>query len=203
MLARGIETLRAAASALGERVVAVQCDVSNAADVTRAMFTIRSAFGGAPDIIVNNAGVFELATVENLEPEALSRTLETNLIAPHRIVHEFLGDMRARRSGHILTIGSNADREIFPENGAYAASKHAARALHEVMRTELRDSGVRVTLISPGPVDTPLWDGIDTNRDGFSPRAKMLNADAVAAAVLYAVTQPPGVNIDELRLSSS
>ena len=72
------------------------------------------------------------------------------------------------------------------------------------MRTELRGSGVRVTLISPGPVDTPLWDPIDPdNRDGFTPRAMMLRADAIAAAVVYALTQPEHVNVDELRLSRS
>jgi NADP-dependent 3-hydroxy acid dehydrogenase YdfG len=204
MLARGLEPLRDAAAALGDRAVAVQCDVSDRESLSHALATVRSAFGGAPDIIVNNAGVFELERVEHLEPAALSRALETNLVAPHRIVHAFLGDMRTRGSGHILTIGSNADRQIFPENGAYAASKHAARALHEVMRTELRGSGVRVTLISPGPVDTPLWDAINPdNREGFTPRAMMLHAEAVAAAVLYAITQPHDVNVDELRLSRS
>jgi NADP-dependent 3-hydroxy acid dehydrogenase YdfG len=72
------------------------------------------------------------------------------------------------------------------------------------MRAELRGSGVRVTLISPGPVDTPLWDAIDPdNRAGFSPRAMMLRAEAVAEAVRYAVTQPVDVNVDELRLSRS
>jgi NADP-dependent 3-hydroxy acid dehydrogenase YdfG len=204
MLARDHDALRDAASALGDRTLEVQCDVSDPTALSEALSTIRSAFRGAPDIIVNNAGIFELGTVEELEPDAFSRALETNLVAPHRVVHEFLGDMRTRGAGHILTIGSTADRQVYRENGAYAASKHAARALHEVMRTELRGSGVRVTLISPGPVDTPLWDPIDPdNRDGFTPRAMMLRADAVAAAVVYALTQPEHVNVDELRLSRS
>ena len=204
MLARGPATLRDAAAALGVGALAVPCDVSDAAEVTRALAAVRSTFSGPPDIIINNAGLFELETVEKLEPEALSRALETNLVAPHRIIHEFVGEMRARGSGHLLTIGSMADRQVFAENGAYAASKHAARALHEVMRAELRGTGIRVTLISPGPVDTPLWDSIDPDRrEGFTPRALMLRADAVAAAVLYAVTQPDAVNVDELRLSRS
>jgi NADP-dependent 3-hydroxy acid dehydrogenase YdfG len=204
MLARSSATLRHAAAALGDGAVAIPCDVSDAAAVTHALAAIRSTFGAVPDIIVNNAGLFELETVEKLEPAAFSRALETNLVAPHRIIHEFVGDMRARGSGHLLTIGSIADRQAFAENGAYAASKHAARALHEVMRAELRGTGVRVTLISPGPVDTPLWDSIDADhREGFTPRALMLHADAVAAAVLYAVTQPDAVNVDELRLSRS
>ena len=204
MLARNADRLTEAALALGEKALAVQCDVADSTSLTHALAIARTAFRGPPDVIVNNAGVFELETVEKLKPEALSHALDTNLAAPHRIAYEFLADMRARGSGHILMIGSTADRQIFPENGAYAASKHAARALYEVMRSELRGSGVRITLISPGPVDTPLWDPIEPDhRDGFTPRTMMLRAESVASAVLYAVTQPPEVNVDELRLSRS
>jgi NADP-dependent 3-hydroxy acid dehydrogenase YdfG len=112
--------------------------------------------------------------------------------------------MRDRGSGHVVTIGSVADHTALPHNAAYAASKFGLRGLHEVLRAELRASGVRATLVSPGPVDTPLWDAIDPDqRPGFTPRAMMLSPDAVAGAVLYAVTQPPEVNVDELRLSRS
>ena len=112
--------------------------------------------------------------------------------------------MRARGSGTVVTVGSIADRATFPENGAYAASKHGLRALHEVLRAELRGSGVRAVLVSPGPVDTPLWDAVDPDsREGFTPRAAMLAAEAVADAILYVVTRPAGVNVDELRLSRS
>jgi hypothetical protein len=76
--------------------------------------------------------------------------------------------------------------------------------VHEVLRAELRGTGVRATLVSPGPVNTELWDPIDPDSTpGFTKRADMLDADAVAAAVLYALTAPPGVNVDELRLSRS
>jgi NADP-dependent 3-hydroxy acid dehydrogenase YdfG len=69
---------------------------------------------------------------------------------------------------------------------------------------ELRGSGVRATLVSPGPVDTSLWDEIDPDtREGFTPRAMMLPPNAVAAAVLYAVTQPAGVDVELVRLSRS
>jgi NADP-dependent 3-hydroxy acid dehydrogenase YdfG len=101
-----------------------------------------------------------------------------------------------------VTIGSIADRMAFPENAAYAASKFGARAMHEVMRAELRGTGIRTTLISPGPVDTPLWDPLSPeSRPGFTPRSAMLPADAVAEAIVFAVTRPASVNIDELRLS--
>ena len=137
-------------------------------------------------------------------PSRTAIALDVNLVAPFLLVRAFLADMRARKSGHIVTIGSIADRTAFPENGAYAASKFGLRALHEVLRAELRASGVRATLVSPGPVDTALWDGIDTDtRPGFTPRRDMLSARAVAEAVRYAVLQPADVNVDELRLSHS
>ena len=101
-----------------------------------------------------------------------------------------------------MTIGSVADRTAFAGNGAYAPSKFGARALHLVLREELRGSGIRVTLVSPGPVDTDIWEGrAGTGR--FPPREAMLPADAVAAAVLYALEQPDAVNVDELRLSTA
>jgi NADP-dependent 3-hydroxy acid dehydrogenase YdfG len=73
-----------------------------------------------------------------------------------------------------------------------------------VLRAELGGTGVRASLVSPGPVDTELWDSIDPDtRAGFTPRARMLDADALADAVHYVVTTPPHVNVDELRLSRS
>jgi NADP-dependent 3-hydroxy acid dehydrogenase YdfG len=103
-----------------------------------------------------------------------------------------------------VSIGSIADHVAFPENGAYAASKFGLRGLHGVLRSELVNSGVRTTLISPGPVNTSLWDEVNPDeRPGFSPRSAMLAPDDVASAVVFAITQSDDVNIDELRLSRS
>ena len=204
LIARNEIPLREVAERSDGRGLAIACDVSIAAHVMSAVEIIDDAFGGAPDVLVNNAGAFHLATIDSLDPSAFSTDLETNLVAPVRFARAFLPGMRARGRGHIVSIGSVVDRTVFPENAAYAASKHGMRALHEVLRLETRGSGVRATLISPGPVDTPVWDAIDPdNRAGFTPRAQMLSAQAVADAVLYAVTQPPDVNVDELRLSRS
>jgi len=204
MVARSEATLRAEADSLGPRAVPVACDLTSAAEVSDAIGAITSAFGGAPDILVNNAGAFSLVAVDALEPTDFAAALDVNLVGPLRLIHAFLPAMKARRTGHVVTIGSIADRAIFPGNASYGSSKYGARALHEVLRLETRSSGVRATLVSPGQVDTPLWDAIDPdNRDGFTPRSQMLQPEAVADAVLYAVTQPADVNIDELRLSRS
>lgn len=200
LLARGARQLEIAARDLDAHLLS--CDVGDHAALERAIAAIAKATGGAPDILVNNAGLFELARVDDTTPSAFEAALDVNLVAPFRIIRAFVPAMRARRRGDIVSIGSIADHTTFPDNGAYAASKHGLRALHDVLRAELRGSGVRVTLISPGPVDTPLWDPIQPDaRPGFTPRVQMLSPDAVAAAVLYAVTQPPSVDIELVRLS--
>ena len=204
MLARSENDLAAHASEIGANALAIRCDVANPGDVTAATNRVLSEFGDAPNIVVNNAGLFTLAPIDNTSLDAFRSALDINLVAPFLIIRAFVERMRARRDGHIVTIGSIADRAIFPENGAYAPSKFGVRALHEVVRAELRGSGVRTTLVSPAPVDTAMWDEIDPDsRPGFTPRRNMLSARAVADAVRYAVSQPADVNIDELRISHS
>ncbi len=198
LLARDADALGRVAGELDAR--AIPCDVANGADIDRAL----DAIGDAPDILVNNAGLFQPRPLDDTSPAALAAALDVNLVAPFRFVHAILPRMRARGSGDIISIGSIADHQAFPGNAAYGASKHGLRALHEVMRTELRGTGIRVTLISPGPVDTSLWDEIDPDsREGFTPRSRMLSPNAVAAAVLFAVSQPRDVDVELVRLSRS
>ena len=202
MLARNGDALRVLAAELGDDASAIACDVADRDSVQRAIDQIRSALGGAPDIVVNNAGQFLVAAVEETPIDEFERILRINLSSQFAFITAFVRELRARGSGHVVTIGSIADHVAFAENAAYAASKYGVRALHEVLREELRNSGVRATLVSPGPVDTPLWDDVKPEkRKGHTPRALMLQASAVADAVLYAVTRPAATNIDELRMS--
>jgi len=204
MLARDLSALRAAAQPLGAAASPIACDMGDAAAIDAALPRINTLLGDAPDVLVNGAGVFKLATAEATDPNDFVEALRVNLTGPFRLIHAFLPTMRARRRGHIVSIGSIADHTAFPENGAYAASKFGLRGLHEVLRAELVTSGVRTTLISPGPVDTTLWDAVNPDeRPGFSPRSAMLTPDAVASAVVFAISQSADVNIDELRLSRS
>jgi NADP-dependent 3-hydroxy acid dehydrogenase YdfG len=205
MLARGGEALTAAAESLGPLATPHRCDIADATAVARAVDAIRSALhGGAPDILVNNAGLFPLGALDTMSVDDFAQTIDLNLVAPFRLLRAFLPAMRARHSGHIVTIGSIADRHIFPGNGAYSASKYGQRAMQEVLAAELKGTGVRRTLVSPAATDTPIWDPIDPdNQPGFPTRASMLRAEDVADAVLWAVTRPAHVNVDELRVSSS
>lgn len=182
----------------------VVCNITDETQVTEAAGIIRNQFGGAPDILVNNAGAFRLGRMDTIDRALFTESLMTNLMGPFLMVREFLGEMRERRRGHIVTIGSVADKFAFAENGPYAMSKFGLRAMHEVMLAELKGTGVKSTLISPSAVNTDLWDPIDTESGNapFPKRAAMLPVDIVAGAVVFAVTQPPGVNVDELRLTS-
>jgi NADP-dependent 3-hydroxy acid dehydrogenase YdfG len=204
MLARSADTLAARAGEIGAAALPVSCDITDAGAVERALDGIRQAFGGGVDILVNNAGIFVPRAIDAVTPAEFEETMRINLLAPFLLVHAALPDMRARGRGHIVTIGSVADRVAFPDNAAYSASKFGTRALHEVMRTELRGSGIRTTLVSPAATDTPIWDAVARAGEGrFPPRSAMLPPEAVAEAVLFALTLPERVNVDELRLSSS
>ncbi|WP_396203720.1 SDR family oxidoreductase [Gemmatimonas sp.] len=202
LLARTRADLETAAAECGGLASAHVCDVTDAAALQALLGEVVATAGGAIDILVNNAGVFPLAPVLDTTPDSFERTLAANLSAPFRVLHGVLPGMRARGRGHVVTIGSVADRRIFGGNGAYSASKFGARALHEVLREECARTGVRTTLVSPAATDTPIWDPVDPdNTPGFPPRASMLRAEDVADAVLWAVTRPPHVNVDELRIS--
>jgi NADP-dependent 3-hydroxy acid dehydrogenase YdfG len=203
MLARSTDALAREAAALGDGAIAIPCDLTDEKELDDALARLREGFS-AIDLLVSNAGVFPLARVEETQPAEFAKALTLNLGAPFALLHALVPGMRARRFGDIVTIGSIADRQIFPENGAYAATKFGARALHEVLRAELRGTGVRTSLVSPGPVDTSIWDGIDPDvRAGLPSRAAMLRPEDVADAVLWVVTRPAHVDVDELRLGRS
>jgi NADP-dependent 3-hydroxy acid dehydrogenase YdfG len=202
LLARTAKQLQQAADTLGELAVPMVCDVTNREAVQRAVEFIGNATGGAPDMLINNAGIFPLAAMHALDADDLERTLSVNVVSHFRFVRAFLPTMQQRKNGVIVTVGSVADRAVFSENGAYAASKHAQRAMHEVLRQELQGSGVRVSLVSPGPTDTSIWDDIHPEtRPGFPARSQMMSAHMVAQAIQWVVNAPREINIDELRLS--
>lgn len=205
LVARSADLLQRIAGEIGHGAFAVAADVTDAASVEKMTESVRSTLGGPPDIVINNAGIFQVARLDAMPPTLFSELLTTNVVGPFLVVRSFLKEMQARGSGHFVTIGSIADRHILAENGAYAPSKYALRALHEVLREELRGSGVRATLISPGSVDTAMWDGITFGGEErvVPGRAARLAANDVAAAVRYAVMQPATVNVDELRVSHS
>ena len=202
LVARGRTALEQLADELGEGAFAVPCDLTHARALGAAVDAIEKGFGGAPRILVNNAGIFRVGAAHELAVDDLSAMLALNLVAPFSFIRAFLPAMKAAKSGHVVTIGSVADRAAIPGNAGYSASKFGARAVHEVVRVETRGSGVRATLVSPSATDTEIWDGLEPGVRGKYPaKSEMLSAGDVARAVLFALTQPEWVNVDELRLS--
>ncbi len=195
------ELARAAAEAGGH---AIPADVTSPASVHGLVGYVTELLGDTPDILVNAAGTFALAPLAATDPDTFDRQIAVNLRGPFLLIRALLPLMLARRSGLVVNIGSVAGRVAFPENGAYSASKFGLRGLHEVLVQETRGTGVRATLVEPAATDTSLWDPIDPDaRQDLPSRSQMLSPDDVARAVLFAATQPAGVEIPLIAVQSA
>jgi NAD(P)-dependent dehydrogenase (short-subunit alcohol dehydrogenase family) len=201
--AAGAHVVRLARSlhdASGDRLTDLQADVTRPQDVERVVGRVVDDLG-VPNIVVNNAGIFLIKALAETTPADFMATLATNLTGPFLLARALVPRMVERGSGHLVTIGSISDYIGFPGSAAYAASKFGLRGMHEVIRAETAKTGVRTTLISPGPVDTDIWDAVKPDeKPGFTKRKDMMRAEDVAEAVLFAVTRPPRVAITEIRL---
>ncbi|PYO92521.1 MAG: hypothetical protein DMD62_13120 [Gemmatimonadetes bacterium] len=201
--AAGLHVIRLARSlrdTSAERRMDISCDVTDPASIDRAISRIDKQLG-VPDVLVNNAGIFFIKSLAETSLADFSATLTTNLQSAFVFAHAIVPKMAARGRGHLVTIGSISDYIGFSGSTAYAASKFGLRGMHEVIRQETAKSGVRTTLVSPGPVDTDIWNAVDPDsKPGFTKRKDMMRAEDVAAAVVYAVTQPERVAVTEIRL---
>jgi ribitol 2-dehydrogenase len=184
----------------GERRTLLACDVTDPKSVARVAEKVLKE-RGAPDVLVNAAGTFLFKPLVDTTPQEFAEQVATNLAGPFAVLRAFVGTMIERGRGLVVTIGSVADHTAWPGNAAYGASKHGLRGLHGVLAAELEGSGVRATLIAPGPVDTELWDAVDPDsRAGMTARRDMLRAEDVAEAVLWVATRPAHVAVSELRI---
>jgi len=198
--ARVIRVARSLTESTAERTQDIPCDLTDPSQVSRLGSRV-IAQHGPPDIVVSNAGGFLLRLREATEAADMEKQLAVNLQAPFYVAKAFLPAMREAGHGSFITVGSVADHVGFPGNAAYAASKYGLRGLHETLVAEYQGTGVRLTLVSPGPTDTAVWDPIDPDhREGFIHRADMLRTVDVAEAILFVATRPAHVLIDWLRL---
>jgi NAD(P)-dependent dehydrogenase (short-subunit alcohol dehydrogenase family) len=175
-------------------------DLTDTAQVEALAERVRREVG-PPDVVVSNAGGFLLRPLERTTVAEFDAQVAINLRAAFAVARAFLPMLRGAGRGCFVTVGSVADHVGFPENAAYAASKYGLRGLHETLLAEFRGTGVRLTLVSPGPTDTDIWAPFDPDRrEGFPRRAEMLRPADVADAVLFVATRPPHVLVDWLRL---
>jgi len=179
----------------GGRALAVPTDVSQDAQV-EALVDETVGQLGPVDILVNAAGVAVFGPVAGAKPADWDAMLAVNLRAVMVCCRAVLPSMLRRRSGTIVNVASVAASRPIAGAAAYAATKAGVVAWSRALAEELRGDGVRVGVISPGAVDTPLWDAVPGGPD----RARMLTPDTVARVVLLMVTLPPGATLEDLTL---
>jgi NADP-dependent 3-hydroxy acid dehydrogenase YdfG len=186
----------------GARVLQLDLDVTDEAQCAAAVARTREELGGL-DVLVNNAGVMLLGTIAGADPEDWRRMIDTNVMGVLYMTHAALDGMVAQGSGDIVNMSSVAGRQARVGAGVYNASKWAVNAFSESLRQEVTERGVRIGLVEPGAVATELTDHI-TQPDAKAGAQKMytdmvpLQADDIARAVLYLVTQPPHVAVNEV-----
>jgi NADP-dependent 3-hydroxy acid dehydrogenase YdfG len=189
LAARSLEKLEELAAELGgpDHAVAVECDVTEWAD-QQAAVTVALEHFGRIDAAWANAGFggqrsFLADTVEHWRDMVL-----TNVYGAALTIRAALPGLKETK-GHLLLTGSIAGRRAIP-GSLYSATKHAVHAMGESLRQELDGTGVRVTIIAPGVVDTPFFEKV--------PLDAPLEPDDVARAVLFALSQPPHVDVNEI-----
>ncbi|MGN6664297.1 MAG: SDR family oxidoreductase [Solirubrobacterales bacterium] len=148
------ESLRAEGS---ERIVPVRLDVTEPEQIAAAAARVEEESDGGLQGLVNNAGVAIPGPLETLPLEDFRRQLEVNLVAYVAVTQALLTQIR-RAEGRVVFVSSIGGRIAFPFGGAYHASKFGTEAIGDVFRQELRPWGLRVAIVEPGSIDTPIWE---------------------------------------------
>jgi NADP-dependent 3-hydroxy acid dehydrogenase YdfG len=195
--ARSEDKLRSLAAELGgdERALAVRCDVTEPDEVERFARSALDSFGRI-DAVFANAGFGATRGFLEETPEHWREMVLTNVFGVALTIRFTLPHLLERGDGHYVITSSVAGRRALP-GSLYSASKWAATAIGEALRQELRrmhsNYAIRVTLIEPGTVDTPFFD--EPPGPGTA-----LHADDIARAVMYALSQPPHVDVNEVLI---
>lgn len=201
-----LETLQAEVREAGGRAAYFVADVAREPEARAACQWAEETFGTV-DILVNNAGIIRPGTVAEQDSQAWRDTFDINLLAPMYMCQGVLAGMKQRQSGHIVNISSNAARiPGGPGQSSYAASKYGITALSSSLRKELAGDGIRVTIIEPGTTQTDIASSIADEQtrntlDAWVKQADAMQPEDMANAVLYAVSQPQRVNVNEIWLT--
>jgi NADP-dependent 3-hydroxy acid dehydrogenase YdfG len=193
LAARRVDNLRSLANELGgdESAIPVPCDVTSPDDLDRAVTQTLTAFGRI-DATLANAGVPGRRGFQGGDVELWRRIVLTNLFGTALTVRATLPAVCDSR-GHVVLMGSQAGTEVLP-GSLYSCTKRAVATLADSLRMEVSGTGVRVTLVEPGTVATEQY---------RRPPIPSLEAAQVAESVLYALGQPPGVDISTIRIRAT
>ena len=203
LVSRGSEKLAAVATAareFGVKAEAYPLDLASIDRVQSDISAICAQFGDV-DILVNSAGMGYTGPLRETSLADWQRVLDLNLTSVWQCIQGVLPSMRDRGSGIIINVSSIAGSQVFPNWGAYCVSKFGLMALSKTLAAEERSRGIRVSVICPGSVNTPMWD-TDTVQADFD-RTAMLTPEIVAESILHAVQLPAGAVIEEITLMSN
>ncbi len=176
---------------IGSNVTAVQGDIANLDDIVR-LYEIVAKERGKLDIIIANAGIVERILLQNATPEHFDRVFSVNVKAPYFAIQKALPLLN--EGGSIVLISSVAHLIGVSEHSVYSASKAALRSLGRTFAAELKDRKIRVNTLSPGPVDTPIFDGQGTKEEieatknayaQWNPMGRLGRPEEIAAAALF------------------
>lgn len=195
--AEPLESVAERARAHGAAVTTSLLDLADVAQVQAGVAALVQQVEGL-DILVNNAGMGYTGQLADMSLADWQRVFDLNVTSVLQCVQAVLPAMRSRGQGTIINVSSVAGQQVFPEWGAYCASKFALMALSRTLGMEERAYGIRVTTISPGSVNTPLWD-TDTVHADFD-RSAMLTPELVAQSILHTVLLPPQAVVENLVL---
>ncbi|MGD1915458.1 MAG: SDR family oxidoreductase [Phycisphaerales bacterium] len=194
-----LDSLVADIEASGGKAIAVEADVTSLEDMQRAAKAAVDTFGGL-DVWVNTAGVMPLSPVEMNRIDEWTWMVDVNINGVLNGVAAAQPIMRERGSGQFINVSSVAGHLVFPGAAVYCATKFAVRALSEGIRME-SDGSIRVTNISPGAIKTELADHIAVPevKEGVKQFTDIaIDANAIAEAIHYAVSQPSDVDVNEM-----
>ncbi|MEH2250145.1 SDR family NAD(P)-dependent oxidoreductase [Nostoc sp.] len=199
-----LQILEARITATGGKALSITADVSDEAQVEALVNTTQVKFGRV-DILINNAGVMLLGSIDGADTEDWRRMLNLNVLGLMYATHKVLPLMKAQGIGHIVNISSVAGRVANAGSGVYNASKWAVGAFSEALRKEVYQNNIRVTIIEPGLVATELPQHITDSTaleraKNLYGSVKNLESQDIANAIVYAVTQPLHVNVNEILI---
>lgn len=203
LVSRSEEKLEAVVSAAQQTQVEAKAYALDLAEINLVQEKIKAiaADFGAIDILVNNAGMGYTGALSATPLSDWQAVMNLNLTSVFQCIVGVLPMMRDRRCGTIINVASIAGQQPFPNWGAYSVSKAGLIALSKTLAAEERANGIRVTAISPGAVNTELWDS-ETVQLNFD-RSAMLTPEIVAQSILHTALLPKQAVIEELTLMPS
>ncbi|KAF0246099.1 MAG: short-chain dehydrogenase/reductase [Planctomycetota bacterium] len=194
LFARRLNILKEHAAAIGERAFALRGDVRELRSMEIAADHVKKKWGAPADIVVVNAGIVKIGEIAAISAEDWNDVIATNLTGAFNTTHAFLPGLLEGPSD-LVFIASTASYDTWPTWGAYCASKWGVLGLARSVAHEVRQKGVRVTIVAPGAVDTDIWPGEKKPQP-----EKMLKAEDVAAAIVNAVSADRRASYDEVRV---